>query len=138
MNSISLIPILEFSYTIRKDVQRGYPEPDMCGGTGWHCSICGEPVSGGHVACHMHEVGPRRVSGTFCVLSDNKIPDRAQQVIQFLLDNMIITLKHVMIRPASCMKGPKIVSSKPVDAQYKRVYYAFEASGIEHDLVVEE
>lgn len=136
MNSISLIPILEFSYTIRKDVQRGYPEPDVCG-TGWHCSICGEPVSGGHVACHMHEVGPRRVSGTFCVLSDNKIPDQARE-IQFLLDNMIITLKYAIIRPVCGMKSPAIVSLELVDAQYKRVYYAFEASGIEHDLVVEE
>lgn len=133
-----MITILEFSVTEERDIRPGYPEPDMCG-TGWHCSICGEKVSSSHSACHMHEVGPRSVSGTFCVLGgDSKIPDHAQE-IQFLLDNnLIITLKYAIIRPARGMKSPAIVSLEPVDAQYKRVYYAFEASGIEHDPVVVE
>jgi len=132
MNSISLIPILEFSYTIRKDVQRGYPEPDVCG-TGWHCSICGEPVSGGHVACHMHEINPPHISGTFCATSDTKIPDHAQE-IKFVVDNLIIILKYAVIKPSTGTNENKIVSSASIDAQRKCMYYAFEASDIEYDI----
>lgn len=127
-----MIPILEFSSTKHRDIRPGYPVPGMII-PGWHCSICGEKVSSSHGACHMHEVGPQDVSGTFCALDDSKIPDRAQD-IQFLLDNMIITLKCAIIRPARGMKSPKIVSLEPVNTQYKRMYYAFEASGIEYSV----
>ena len=131
-----MITILEFSVTEERDIRPGYPEPDMCG-TGWHCSICGEKVSSSHSACHMHEVGPRSVSGTFCALSNNKIPDQAQE-IQLKIDDttkgsLIITLKYAMIRPGTGMKGYAIVSSVPIDAQYKRVYYSFNASGIDYN-----
>ena len=129
-----MISILEFSAEENRDIRPGYPEPDMFG-SGWHCSICGEVVSGSGAACHMHEVGPRSVSGTFCTINDNKIPDHAPE-IKFVLDNMIITLKYATIRPAPHLDGNKIVSSAPVDVQYKRVCYAFEASGIEYDMVV--
>lgn len=126
-----MISILEFSATEKRDIRPGCPEPDMCG-TGWHCSICGEKVSSSQSACHMHEVDPRSVSGTFCALSDNKIPDHARE-IQFLLDNIIITLKCAIIRPAPHVSECAVVSSAPVDARYERVYYAFEASNIEYD-----
>lgn len=45
-----------------------------------------------------------------------------------------ICQRHTVIRPAPGMKGPKIVSLESVDVQYKRVYYAFEASDIECDI----
>jgi hypothetical protein len=136
MNSISLIPILEFSYTIRKDVQRGYPEPDVCG-TGWHCSICGESVLGSHTACHMHEVGPPTISGTFCTSSKNKIPDHAQEII-FVLDDAVITLKYIVTEVSSDTNGPKIVSLASVDTQYKKTYYSFVALYMKIDIKEEK
>ena len=80
----------------------------------------------------MHEVDPRHISGTFCATSGANIPDHAGE-IKFVLDSLIITLECVMIRPSSNTNGNKIVSSAPIDAQCKRVYYTFEASSIEYD-----
>ena len=80
----------------------------------------------------MHEADPRHISGTFCATSGANIPDHADE-IKFVLDSLIITLECVTIRPSSNTNGNKIVSSAPIDAQCKRVYYTFEASSIEYD-----
>lgn len=123
-----MIPILEFSSTKHRDIRPGYPVPGMII-PGWHCSICGAPVSSGHG--HMHEVDPPRISGAFCATNDADIPDHADE-IKFVVDSLIITLKYAVIRPSPGMNGNKIVSSAIVDAQCKRCYI-FEASGIEYD-----
>jgi len=80
----------------------------------------------------MHEVDPPRISGAFCATNDADIPDHADE-IKFVVDSLIITLKYVVIRPSPNTNGNKIVSSVPIDAQCKRVYYTFDASSIEYD-----
>lgn len=125
-----MIPILEFSSTEHRDIRPGYPEPGIFHPE-WYCSICGKLVPAGHSACHMHEVD-RHISGTFCATSGANIPDHADE-IKFVIDSLIITLKCVVIRPSHNTNGNKIVSSAPIDAQCKRVYYTFDASSIEYD-----
>jgi hypothetical protein len=85
----------------------------------------------------MHEVDRRHISGTFCATSGANIPDHADE-IKFVVDSLIITLKYVVIRPSPNTNGNKIVSSAPIDAQCKRVYYTFEASSIEYDIGEEQ
>jgi len=125
-----MIPILEFSSAEHRDIRPGYPEPGIFHPE-WYCSICGKLVPAGHSACHIHEVD-RYISGTFCATSGANIPDHADE-IKFVIDSLIITLKCVVIRPSHNTNGNKIVSSAPIDAQCKRVYYTFEASSIEYD-----
>ena len=127
-----MIPILEFSSETHRDIRPGHPVPGIFH-PGWYCRICGEPVNGGHRAGHMHEIDPTYISGTFCVTSDTKIPDLAQE-IKFVLDNLIITLKYAVIKPSTGTNENKIVSSASIDPQCKRMYYAFEASDIECDI----
>lgn len=133
-----MIPILEFSSTTHRDIRSGHPVPGIFR-PGWYCSICGEPVHDGHGACHMHEINPPHISGTFCATSDAKIPDHAQE-IKFVLDNLIIILKYAVIRPSSApgVNENKIMSSASIDAQRKCMYYAFEASSIEYDIGEEQ
>lgn len=125
-----MIPILEFSSAEHRDIRPGYPVPSIFH-PGWHCSICGESVPSGHSAHHMHEVD-RHIRGTFCATSGANIPDHADE-IKFVVDGLIITLKHMKIWSSSNTNGNKMVSSAPIDAQCKRMYYTFEASSIEYD-----
>ena len=105
-----MIPILEFSSKEPRGIRPGHPEPSIF---------------------RMHEVD-RHIRGTFCATSGANIPDHADE-IKFVVDGLIITLKHMKIWSSSNTNGNKMVSSAPIDAQCKRMYYTFEASSIEYD-----